>query len=126
MEQDGAALAHTLFDAIERGDWTAVRGVCTEDAVIWQNFNRTDRPFADTLERLAALRATLRSLAYAERRYLAAADGAVLQHVLTAELADRRYVAAPFMLRLHLRDGKVVRIEEYGDPAQTAALAAAT
>jgi uncharacterized protein len=119
---DHAELAHKFFDAIQTGDRATLDGLCTPDAVVWHNYDRVDMPFATVAAGLSALRALVKDCAYADRRYLALADGAIVQHSLTGTLPGSAKLHVPMMVRIFARDGRFCRFEEYLDPAGTAPL----
>lgn len=120
---DNAAIAHGLFDALDAGDFGRFASFFTPDAVIWHNFDKSEVTIPETAAVLQGLGGLVNSAAYVERRYISVSGGAVLQHVLRVTTKDGRLVEMPAMLRVHMEDGLIRRIEEYFDSAQSAAIA---
>jgi len=117
-----AELAHKFFDAIQTGDRATLDGLCTRDAVVWHNYDGVDMPFEAVAAGLSALRALVRDCTYADRRYLALPDGAIVQHSLTGTLPGGTKLKVPMMVRIFSREARFCRFEEYLDPAGTAPL----
>jgi ketosteroid isomerase-like protein len=122
---NGAELAHRFFDAVQRGDTTTLHAMCTPDAVVWHNYDCIDLPFGLVVKRLIAMRSIVEDCSYVNRQYLTVSDGAVIQHSLTGTLPGGSKMKVPMMLRIYTRDDLFSRLEEYVDPAGTAALARA-
>ena len=121
---DSAAVAQQLFDAIERGDVDALRGLYHTDARIWHN---TDGAEQSVDENLRVLRWLVRNTSlrrYEEVRREMLATGFVQMHVLRLELGTGRSVRIPACLVVRVAHGRITRIDEYLDSAQVAALRA--
>ena len=119
-----AAVAHQLFDAIERGDVDALRGLYHVDARIWHN---TDGAEQSVDENLRVLRWLVRNTSlrrYEEVRREMIPSGFVQMHVLRLELGTGRSVRIPACLVARVAQGRIARIDEYLDSAQLAALQA--
>lgn len=117
-----AELAARFFDAIERGDAEAVADCYADDVVIWHN---TDGLAQGKAENLTVLRGLIRAYPrrlYDERRLTTFPGGFVQQHVLKATRADgaERTLAACLVCKVEA--GRIVRLDEYFDSAQVAAL----
>jgi ketosteroid isomerase-like protein len=117
-----AELAHQFFDAIQTGDRATLDGLCTPDAVVWHNYDGVDMPFETVAKGLSALRALVKDCTYADRRYLALPDGAIVQHSLTGTLPGGTKLKVPMMVRIFSRQARFYRFEEYLDSAGTAPL----
>lgn len=115
---DNAALTHAVFDALEAGDFGRFASCFQADAVVWHNFDGIDQPIAEVADVLGQVIAGEGPMTYEERRYLSLPGGAVAQHVVRIALADGSVREVPAMLRIHVRDGLISRIEEYFDSAQ--------
>jgi ketosteroid isomerase-like protein len=115
---DNAALAHSIFDAAEAGDIQKFLSCFTSDAVIWHNYDQIDQPVAAAVAQLGEVMKMVKSIKYADRRYVALPDGAVLQHTSVAELPNGHTMSVYHMLRLYIDGDKVRRVEEYIDSRQ--------
>ena len=116
------ALADRFFAAIERGDVEAVAAYYHPDVRVWHNYDQLDQEREANLAVLAWLGRHVEGLRYEDVRRDIVADGFVQQHVLRGATESGEPLEVPAMMRVTLRDGLIVRIEEYLDTAQTEAL----
>lgn len=114
--------ADSLFDAIERGDVDAVRAIYAPDALIWHNFDQVEQNVDDNLRILGWMANAFTKRFYEVTYRKEWDDGFVQQHVLHLTKKDGTVVALPACIVAHLADGKITRIDEYLDSAQSAAL----
>lgn len=120
------AVADRLFEAIERGDMTALAGLWSEDVVVWRQGGGRER---DKARGLTVIEWFVD--ATAERRYEVldrqVFDGGFLQqHVVHA--IDRHGAPLRFRACLVVRvapEGAITRIDEYLNPADLAPLTGA-
>lgn len=117
-------LADAFFDAIVRGDIAAVTDLYADDVEVWHNYDEVDQTKAQSLRTLGWIHARLGPLRYVEITRTLLPDGFWQQHV-TELTRDGVTTRIPAALRVFCRDGRIVRIEEYLDPAPFNALAAA-
>ncbi|MFV2177361.1 nuclear transport factor 2 family protein [Actinomadura sp. LOL_016] len=107
-------LADRFLTAITSGDTGALRAMYAPDATIWHNDDGRQE-LDDNLRTLRWLSRNLRDMRYEVLRRDALPDGYVQRHVLRGALPD----GAPFELHACLfvtvRDGRIVRLEEYAD-----------
>jgi ketosteroid isomerase-like protein len=115
-------LATAFFSAIERADTEALRGIYTDDATIWHNFDQLDQHRDDNLKVLAWIGRNITDLAYTDIRRVVIEGGFIQQHVLRGQAPNGADLEVPAMLRIYCDGGKVTRVEEYLDTAQVAAL----
>lgn len=126
MSDKGAirALATRLFDAIEQGDVAAVSDCYDPDVVIWHNFDDAEQTREQNLATLTGLIGRITDRRYEQRRLEVFEGGFVQQHVLTGTRKDGVRVALPAILICRLKDGRIVRLDEYLDSAHVAAFRA--
>lgn len=118
---DMRALAQRFFDAVGAGDMDAVAACYDDDVVIWHNFDNREKTKADNLATLAAMPGRLDERVYADRRIEIFNGGFVHQHVLTAKRKlDGVSLRMPAIVICRVRDGKIVRLDEYLDSAHVA------
>jgi ketosteroid isomerase-like protein len=119
------ALADRLMGAIEQGDIDTLRACYTDDVRIWHNFDEVDQTLDENIKVMhwMARRLLDRKYDIVSRRFFP--DGWVQQHVLTGQTADGTPFRMPACIIIQVRDGRVCRLEEYLDTAQTAPLRAA-
>jgi uncharacterized protein len=118
---DNAALAHAAFDAAAVGDVARFQSYFAPDAIVWHNFDQVEQPIQVAAAQLAGMMQHFASVSYEDRRYIAVPDGAVCQHTSTVTRKDGKVVKVYTMLRLHIRDGRIQRAEEYFDTGAASA-----
>lgn len=121
MNEPTAHLAARFFGAIERGDLAEVEDCYHHDARIWHNFDRAEQTVAENLSVLRTLCAVVADRRYDVVRRLDTSDGFVQQHVLRGA-APGGELALEAMMYVTVRDGRIVRLEEYLDTAQLSVL----
>jgi ketosteroid isomerase-like protein len=119
---DPLEIAERLFRAIEAGDVAAVRALYAPDAVIWHNFDREEQTVEKNLRVLEWMVRSVRELRYDEIRREKTERGFVQQHVLRGRAPSGAEIAVPACMVVTVREGCIVRIEEYLDSAQVAPL----
>jgi len=117
-------LARRFVGAIERGDIEGVKACYAPDARIWHNNDQLEQTVGENLRVLGWVIRNLRSRRYRIVRLEALGDGYLQQHVLEATLPDGSAFAMPACLIVRTREGRITRLDEYLDSAQTAPLLA--
>lgn len=118
------SVADRFFSAIERGDVDAVAEVYADDVAVWHNYDQVWQDKQGSLRTLRWLTRRFGPLRYIEVRRTELPDGFWQQHV--TEIRHRgRAIRIPAALRVYCGSGRIVRIEEYVDPAPFADLAKA-
>ena len=110
-------LAAALMAAVQRGDTNAVKALYAEDVSLWHTNDRVNQTSADSIRTLAWMGRHVKGVRYEELRVAALDDGFVQQHVMRA---DSPKVDMPCMLRAWCTNGRITRIEEYFDSADSA------
>ena len=101
-------VADRFFAAIERGDVDAVADLYSDDVTVWHNYDGLDQTKAESLRTRGWIASHFGQLRYVDE----------LTH-------HGRVTRIPASLRAYCRSGRIVRIEEYVDPAPFALLATA-
>jgi ketosteroid isomerase-like protein len=117
-------LAERLFGAIMAGDIDAVRSLYAPDAVIWHNIDRAEQTADQNLRVLQWVVQHVRNLRYEEICRQRTANGFVQQHVLRGTAPNGQALDVPACMVGTVRDGRIVRLEEYLDSGHLAALLA--
>lgn len=122
--QDHQDLAERFIAALAAGDVEAVRAIYAPDAKLWHNNDEIEQTVDQNLRVLAWLIRALpeRQCRIVRREILP--DGFFQQHVLEGVLADGQPFAMPACVVVQAKDGRIVRLDEYLDPAAGAPLAA--
>lgn len=116
-------IADALRNAVETCDTDSLRELYAEDAEIWQNTSGRTMDRERAIRMIEWLCDTLDELSYEDVRYRETADGYVQQHTLTGtRKSDGSAVRLDACLIATIADMKLVRVDEYLDSAQTAAL----
>jgi ketosteroid isomerase-like protein len=115
-------LCDQLFSAIMRGDVEAIRGIYAEDAVIWHNDDKTEQTPDENLRVLRWVTRNITDLRYEEMRRHETPTGFIQQHVLRGIAPNGAPLDIPACIVCTVVDGRVTRLEEYLDSAQTAPL----
>lgn len=127
MSRSPLETAAALFEAIERKDPHAVAELYADDVAVWHNFSNQCQDKAANLAVLTALCENVPEVHYdvTERQLLD--DARVMQrHVLRAVIAPDDQVLIPACIFITVRDGRIVRIDEYLDTGQANRLRTAT
>jgi uncharacterized protein len=117
-------LAERFLGAIESGDVATVRACYAPDAAIWHNNDDREQDVDRNLRSLEWFMRKLPDRHYRVVRREALKDGFLQQHVLEATLPDGTKWKMPACVVVKVRDGLIVRLDEYLDSAATAPLAA--
>ena len=118
------SIADDIFAAIEDGDPARVRACYAPDAVIWHNTDRVEQSVDENLRVLGWLIDTFPRRRYDEVHRHEWHIGFVQQHVLRLTKQDGTVVELPACIVAKVaEDGKITRIDEYLDSAQSARLA---
>jgi ketosteroid isomerase-like protein len=121
---DVLELADRFFAAIEAGDIAAVRELYAPDAEIWHNTDGLVQTPDDNARTLTWITANLGGLSYTNIKRSATDDGFVQQHVTVVTNRAGRRVEVPACIVTTVRDGRIVRLDEYLDSASVAAIMA--
>jgi ketosteroid isomerase-like protein len=111
--------ADKLFHAIEAGDVEAIRNIYTADTKIWHNNDNIAQSVEQNLAVLKWVITNIQGLKYTEVRRQPTPRGFVQQHVLRGRFKDKE-IALPACIVATVEDGKITRLDEYLDSAQTA------
>lgn len=116
------ALAARFLDALEAAEVTALEGLYAPDAVMWMNTTGRTRRARDILPFLPGMLRRMPDRRYADRRITPTAEGFIARYRLTGSRKDGARVCMDACIAAEVRDGVIVRVEEYADSAQMAAL----
>ena len=122
-EAETLDFADSFIAALESGDTEAVRAFYAPDATIWHNNDDRDQDVDRNLRSLDWFARKLPDRRYRVTSREALKDGFLQQHVLEATLPDGTPWRLLACVVIRIRDGKIVRLEEYLDSAQTTVLA---
>ena len=126
MSADPLAVAEHLFAAIEAGDVDAVRELYTPDTVVWHNSDGVEQSAEQNVKVLRWVIRNVRNLRYDEVRRERTERGFVQQHVLRGTAANGAEVAIPACIVGVVKDGRIVRLDEYLDSAHVRPLLGAS
>jgi ketosteroid isomerase-like protein len=115
-------VAERLFAAIQAGDVEGVRAIYAPDVRVWHNFDMTVQTADENLRVLAWMVRKVRGLRYEDIRRVEIPGGFVQQHVLRGTAPNGQPIDVPAAMFCTVVDGRITRLEEYLDTAQTAVL----
>jgi ketosteroid isomerase-like protein len=121
-EQAVLDLADRFMTAVETGDLETVRACYAPDAKIWHNNDNIEQTVEQNLRVLGWVARTLPNRRYRLIKRAALKDGFVQQHWLEAVLPDGTDWKMPACLVVTVKDGQIVRLDEYLDSAHAAVL----
>ncbi len=111
-------VAAAMTTAFEAGDLAAIAALYADDVVVWHNFDQLERTREQALSSAAWVAEELEDFEVGDLWVAAVPGGFVQQCVFRArERSTGKMLVTPAMLRVHVRDGRITRIEEYTDPA---------
>ncbi len=120
------AIVDRFIAAIEQGDVATVLTIYADDARIWHNYDQVEVSPHDNARQISWFSSRLSGMKYCDIRRIAFPGGVVQQHVLRGTAPNGDTVAVHAMLKIDIVNDRIVRLEEYLDPAQAASLAAPT
>jgi uncharacterized protein len=123
MAKESLALADRLFKAIERGDVNAIRDIYAPHTKIWHNFDNLVQSVEENLAVLKWVVANIAEISYTEIQRQPTPTGFVQQHVLRGKVTrSGKEIAIPTCVVCKVENGRITRLDEYLDSAQTATL----
>lgn len=121
--KESLEVADRLFKAIERGDVKAIRDIYAPHTKIWHNFDNLAQSVDENLAVLNWMVANIAKISYTEIQRHPTPTGFVQQHVLRGKVkASGKEIAIPACIVCKVENGRITRLDEYLDSAQTAAL----
>jgi ketosteroid isomerase-like protein len=122
-EKQSLEIADRLFKAIERGDVGAIGELYAPQTKIWHNFDGVEQSVDENLAVLKWVIANIAEIAYTEINRQPTPTGFVQQHVLRGRMkSSGKEVAIPACIVCIVEGGRITRLDEYLDSAQTAVL----
>ena len=123
MTQSTMDVAAALFAGIESGRAEDVAALYADDIAVWHNFDNREQTKAENLETLKGLVSSTGARRYDVLERLLLPDGRVLQrHDLRVTTRSGAEFVIPACIFITVRDGRIVRIDEYLDTGQANAL----
>lgn len=118
-------VAQQLFERIEKKDVAGITALYADDILVWHNFSNTTQTKAENLKTLGGLTKNVAQIRYDVVERVSLGDRVMQRHVLVCRVSNGEEVAIPACIFVSVRDGKITRIDEYLDTAQSNALGAA-
>lgn len=118
------AVADQLGGHFAARDVDGIARLYAPDATIWHNNDGITQSAAENLAGLGSLFSCVEQIGYRDVRRTILADGVVQQHILFGRAHDGREFAMPICMILKIKDGQIIRMEEYLDPAPLLAVLA--
>lgn len=116
MSGDAVVTVEAFFAALEAGDVRAVGALYHDDLVVWHSHTGQVQTRAENLATLQAMLAVGQPVYCVHERVVQ--DGRVAQrHTLALTLANGHVAELDAAIFLTVRDGRILRIDEYLDSA---------
>lgn len=122
-EEEINQLVDRFVEALDAGDLAAAKSLFTPDGVVWHNFDQQAMPCATALGLLEG--AAGKGMHYVVSWRHMVADGCVQQHVVRGTGPAGELIEMPVMWRVILNGDRILRVDEYFDVTQAAAILAA-
>ena len=116
--QDYLDFAARYMGAIQSGDTDTVRACYAPDAKLWHNTDGIEQTVEENMKLLGWMIRYIPVRNYRIVRREALADGFVQQHVLEATLPSGEPWTMDACAVVRIKDGVIVRLDEYIDSAQ--------
>jgi len=117
-------ICERLFAAVQAGDTETVRELYAPNAVIWHNDDMASQGPEENLRVLRWVARNVKGLRYEDIRRQETPTGFVQQHVLRGIAPNGAPLEIPACIVCVVENGRITRLDEYLDSAQTAPLRA--
>jgi len=117
QESEHVRLGQFWSRVAQEHDREKLGSVLSDDFIMWYNFENIDRTKAEFLETLKSAHKRFDDQVHTDERVLPTPEGFVLQATMHGTVEGVKF-SAPFCLIAKVRDGKVVRGDEYFDTTQ--------
>lgn len=121
-ENPNLRVARELTERLVAGDAEGAGALYADDAVVWRNLDGRELVKRQVLKVLAMLTGAISGLRYENVRVRPTPDGFVQQHTLRGTTKDGAELRADACFVAVVRDGRIVRVDEYLDSAAMAPL----
>jgi len=115
--QESMRLAQFWATVSEEHNVEKFATVLHDDFVMWYNFDPQDRTRQEFIETLKSAHAMFENQKNEDLKITLTEDGFVLQATMTGVL-DGQQISSPYCLIARIKDGKVIRGDEYFDTAK--------
>jgi len=119
-------VAAGLFDNIERKRVDGVAALYADDIAVWHNFSNAEQKKAENLAVLDGLTRSVASIRYEVLERVLLGDRVLQRHNLRCKTAAGDEIVIPACIFITVKNGRIVRIDEYLDTGQANRLRAAT
>lgn len=116
------SLANELRRRIAAGDVKGVDALYHDEAIVWRNIDNRELVKKQMLRVIEFLANQVTDLRYEDVRVQATEEGFVQQHTLKCTAANGTPVEARACLVARVKDGRLIRLDEYLDSAAMAPL----
>ena len=114
-----------MFEQIEAKRVEGVAASYADDVLVWHNFSNTTQTKPENLKVLDGLTKNVAQIRYDVTERVLLGDRVMQRHLLRCRVDGGEEVVIPACIFVTVRDGKITRIDEYLDTAQSNALGAA-
>ena len=125
MGKTAIEVAQQLFENIEAKRVEGVSALYADDILVWHNFSNTTQTKTENLQTLDGLTRNVAQIRYDVTERVLLGDRVMQRHLLRCRISTGEEFVIPACIFVTVRDGKITRIDEYLDTAQSNALGTA-
>jgi len=125
MGKTAIEVAQQLFENIEAKRVEGVSALYADDILVWHNFSNKTQTKTENLQTLDGLTRNVAQIRYDVTERVLLGDRVMQRHLLRCRISTGEEFVIPACIFVTVRDGKITRIDEYLDTAQSNALGAA-
>jgi ketosteroid isomerase-like protein len=118
-------IAKQLFEQIEAKNVDGVAALYADGVQVWHNFDNATQTKAENLKVLGGLTKNVAHIRYDVTERVLLGDRMMQRHLLRCRVANGEEIVIPACIFVTVQGGKITRIDEYLDTAQSDALGAA-
>lgn len=122
LEKRHLEVARSLTERLNARDAEGVLRHYADDVAVWRNFDRRTLNKKQVTKVVGMLVSAIEGLHYEDVRVTPTVTGFVQQHVLRGRAPSGEDLSVPACLVAEIRDGLIVRVDEYLDSAAMAPL----
>ena len=125
MGKTAIEVAQQLFENIEAKRVEGVSALYADDILVWHNFSNKTQTKTENLQTLDGLTRNVAQIRYDVTERVLLGDRVMQRHLLRCRISTGEEFVIPACIFVTVRDGKITRIDEYLDTAQSNALGTA-
>ncbi|WP_176599247.1 nuclear transport factor 2 family protein [Sphingobium sp. 15-1] len=111
-------ISRFLSEAFSKKDVSSIEALYGDGIIVWHNHTNSYENKSENIASLEQFFGLFSEISYQDIRFTWTEEGFIQRHVITGKLeSNGAIVEIPACLVFSVRDGKIVRLDEFGDPA---------